>query len=654
VQRQELSREKLLSKFMMSIQAFTYSCCCEAYEARRLIRKSKESSSKLAGISSTDNALGSIFSKFGIDGVVCDGKLVVMPRPSASDDNGAQPFSGRLGRLRYLGLAVMAAAGPLAADLIQLVLPFPLGSSDGDSFTTRASDQPSRAPIVYPILFGNVLTHVVAAICASNGRARALSDSLELVWPVPFSRNGSFVLSGESSIPMNVDSVVEDSEGFLKLGLLARMLQVLLGKMDMQGLDNIAGLETELLVVKSLHKLRLLGGLNTSSLESRWKLACITLLEMALAKHSNHGDIPEQPHVEKAIFDRLNEGCSLAAAAACSYLADIGIILQVVLPGIMARYSNPDVHTTNDSIHDDNNLATLEKLRKCFRIEPIGEMLDSGAIVEVVSNWYENARRHEKGPFLTGEIISAAGATSVCSRLFRTQGFRIFDWPMESCNYDAKSKSNLSSHKAKGTAGVSDTTEPQGEAPVPMEIDALQPSGIRAAASELQRVAPSLVAFGSKKSVQLIGGYSSELFSKANGRPRVAMIPTSYTDLYAELGQLLPDSEQTAVCFICGEVLNAGGKGECTRHSFKCGAGTGMFFLLQDCAGLIMHNSKAAYIHSPYVDSHGETPQYRGRPLNLDLDRYDHLREVWSGHSVRQQVLAERGSSRQIIVPDFY
>jgi hypothetical protein len=152
----------------------------------------------------------------------------------------------------------------------------------------------------------------------------------------------------------------------------------------------------------------------------------------------------------------------------------------------------------------------------------------------------------------------------------------------------------------------------------------------------------------------LIGGYATELSAKSSGRPRVAMIPTSYTDLYAELGQLLPDSEQTAVCLICGEVLNAGGKGECTRHSYKCGAGAGMFFLLQECAGLIMHGGKAAYIHSPYVDSHGETPQYRGRPLNLDLGRYDHLREVWSGHAVRQQVLAERGSSRQIIVPDFY
>jgi Proteolysis_6 C-terminal len=108
------------------------------------------------------------------------------------------------------------------------------------------------------------------------------------------------------------------------------------------------------------------------------------------------------------------------------------------------------------------------------------------------------------------------------------------------------------------------------------------------------------------------------------------------------------------VCLICGEVLNAGGRSECTRHAAKCGAGAGLFFLLQECSGLIMHKNKAAYIHSPYVDSHGETPQYRGRPLNLDLDRYEHLREVWFSHGVRQKVMAERGISRQVILPDFY
>ena len=137
-------------------------------------------------------------------------------------------------------------------------------------------------------------------------------------------------------------------------------------------------------------------------------------------------------------------------------------------------------------------------------------------------------------------------------------------------------------------------------------------------------------------------------------RPRIRMLPTSYTDLYAELGHLCPDSEQTALCLICGEVLNANGKGECTKHSTKCGAGACIFFLLQECQGLIMHGNKAVYLQSPYVDSHGETPQYRGRPLNLDLDRYELLREVWFSHGVRQKVVAERASARQVILNDFY
>merc|ERR1711865_970348 len=190
----------------------------------------------------------------------------------------------------------------------------------------------------------------------------------------------------------------------------------------------------------------------------------------------------------------------------------------------------------------------------------------------------------------------------------------------------------------------------------PMEIDSpIQSDAVTTSATVRSQVTPPLVSFSSKKNVQLLGGYVAEKSpTENNTRPRVTMIPTSYTDLYDELSKLLPESDQTSVCLVCGEVLNAGGRGECTKHSYKCGAGTGMFFLLQECAGLIMHNGKAAYIHSPYVDSHGETPQYRGRPLNLDLERYDHLREVWSGHSIRQQVLAERESSRQIIVDGFY
>ena len=101
-------------------------------------------------------------------------------------------------------------------------------------------------------------------------------------------------------------------------------------------------------------------------------------------------------------------------------------------------------------------------------------------------------------------------------------------------------------------------------------------------------------------------------------------------------------------------MLNAGGNGECTKHALKCGGGAGIFFLLQECVGLMMHGSKAAYIHSPYVDSHGETPHYRGRPLNLDVSRYLILQELWTGHLLREKVMAERVSARQVIISNFY
>ena len=634
-QRQELSREKLLSKLMMSMQAFTYSACCEANEARRLIQKmkSKMSSRKVASMPSTsdDNDLAALFSKFGIANIVCDGKLIMMPKPNSNEDDGSQPFNGRLGRLRYLGLAVMAAAGAVAADLVQLVLAFPLKNS-----SSAAKPQPYRAPIVYPLLHGHVLTHVVAAICASAGRARARSDALEFVWPVPFSSKGSFVASDGLGLQKNVDSVVDDAEGFIKLGLSARVLQVLLGKIDMLGLSNISGLNTEFVVLKTLKKLRADVPLDSSD-SSRWAINCITLLEVALTNYRD-GEVPETSHAEDAIADRFQEGCVLAADAACAFLADAGVIMQLLVPGIMERY--PILDAMNDGESSSNPIETLSKLETVFRLESLSKLLESDLVAQVVSNWYETARNHANSTKLPSARISGTGA-AVTSRLFQTQGYRVYDWPMESC-HDVATMQTGQTKPNSGQTSQDGETESS-----PMEIDSMEPT-----TAAVQN--PPLVTFSSRKSVPLIGGFTSEIPVKNSGHPRVAMIPTSYTDLYAELGQLLPESEQTGVCLICGEVLNAGGKGECTRHSYKCGAGTGLFFLLQECAGLIMHNGKAAYIHSPYVDSHGETPQYRGRPLNLDLDRYGHLHEVWSGHFIRQQVLAERGSSRQIIVPDFY
>lgn len=293
-------------------------------------------------------------------------------------------------------------------------------------------------------------------------------------------------------------------------------------------------------------------------------------------------------------------------------------------------------------------ILAFDKLMEFYRFEPIADMLKSSIVRDVLANWYAGAMEHARNTALPEEPSLGSGL-SVNSRLFQTQGFHVVDWPQESCR-SVNNLPRMNSGKSKKQDSASQV--------VPMEIEPIQSISTPPPQNLIQRSSSTpLVTFSSKKTVDLIGGYIPDSPDRPNAgsnSPRISSIPTSYTDLYAELGLLLPESEQTAVCLVCGAVLNAGGKGECTRHSYTCGAGQGMFFLLQECTGLIMHNSKAAYIHSPYVDSHGETPQYRGRPLNLDLDRYEHLREIWSGHSIRQQVIAERLSSRQIIVLDFY
>ncbi|CAB9510311.1 protein ligase UBR2 [Seminavis robusta] len=660
-QRQELSREKLLSKLLMTIQSFTYSCCCEAAEARREVRKHFLSSREVAGLSDS-SSFDTICSKFGITGVLCDGKLVLMPHPSSKVDDGSQPFNGRLGRLRYLGLAAMAAAGAVAADLVQLALCFPHNRKEDnvDGHDIMDVEKPERAPIAYPILYGNVLTHVVAAITAACGRARARSDSLELAWPVPFSIRGSFAFADSSNDrKRSMDSTLEDCEGFLKLGLLARTLQVLLAVLEVKP----GNVDSAVSTVVALRGIRNHRDDNMSNLERSWVLSCLSLLEGGLGDN-----LPEKlvsntsAGNQNGLFNVFNEACVIAAGAACSFLVDISTVLQVLVPGVMSRYDCQSAQMASSEWDRDPSLRTFEKLRVLLEIEPIEEMLQSSSVLEIVSYWFNSAHEHARAAGLFPSPLPSNSiwdeTRSIRHRLYRTQGFHAMDWPMQSSPDFLSHLGKASNSRSKVSFKVvSGEQEPQHGSM--MQVEALMPTDEASTTTPevlRQQSAPTLVTFSAKKTVPLIGGYCDEALAKQviNSRPRVAVIPTSYTDLYAELGALLPDCEQTAVCLICGEVLNAGGKGECTRHSYKCGAGTGLFFLLQECSGLIMHKGKAAYIHSPYVDSHGETPQYRGRPLNLDLARYDHLREIFLGHAVRQQVLAERGSSRQVIVPDFY
>lgn len=633
LRRQEMSREKLLSKLFLSIQAFTYSCCCEIKFC---------AASLGTAASKPDSFTDSVLSRFGITGFACNGQLILMPNPNTDVDEGSQPFNGRLGKLRYLGLAVMAAAGPVAADLVQLALSFPL--PNGLNSHLHDAAQPERAPITYPLLFGNILSHVVAAMCASCGRGRARSDSLELAWPAPFSQRGT-ILSSDASFPpaKDVDSVIQDCEGFIKLGLIGRILQVLLAKLGVpaRGFYDPSGMVALLAAFRGELAPKL-------DAETKWVKMCTRLVELALANRRNSYVTPTRVRNETISLSNFKAAALSALFESCEFLSYVGCVLQVLVPGVLLSYEcSPD--PVSSLGQRSSLIETFERLRFFLKLEQVDEMLTSPLAQEIVAYWYDEATAMGKAAVSEG-LDDSSTRQALRARLKKTQGFRGRDWPSAGFSdvSEAKIGSGTKDFSEKNVAEQPESTS------TPMQIEGA-PSVVsaRIGSNPLAALRAPLVTFSSKKTVPLLGGFIPEAV-ESPPRPRVAVLPTSYTDLYAELGNLMPDCEQTAVCLICGEVLNAGGKGECTRHSYKCGAGAGMFFLLQECSGLIMHKSKAAYIHSPYVDSHGETPQYRGRPLNLDLDRYEHLREVWFGHGVRQQVVAERGSSRQVLIPDFY
>jgi hypothetical protein len=635
--RQEMSREKLLSKLLLTIQSFTYSCCCESFEARRNYRKYVFSD--LSG-TSRDNSIATMLSKFGISSVVGDGKLVIMPRPSAIEEEGFQPFSGRLGKLRILALSVMAASGAVAADLVQLVMPFPQGPKNQDAYV---SVHKLRAPIAFPLLLGHVLSHVVAAMCATCGRARALSDSLELSWPIPFSCHGTFacndILSG------TVDSVVNDCEGFIKLGLLARLLQVLLGRLNIP----TRGLKYPQRYLIQLEAMANQLESNIAVDEMIWIRCCLKLLQVAVQNQvdamTNASEADKSPDV-----DAVRAACSLALSSAADFLGDAGTIFQIFVPGMMHRYSGAYLVPIGNGL----SMSTFKKLCIILRIESIDDMLSSHLVCQMVASWYDSTLEYKHASFAAKDALDPDLESALRSRLYREHGYRHFDWPSPGVN----TSEDKTVGRVKDIANKEFERPHNESAPSYMQLEAVnsQDSLSRTTTDALRSQPSSIqVAFSSLKSAPLLGGYAPDAFSiKGDTSARITVIPSSYTDLYAALGRLLPDCEQTAVCLVCGYVMNASGKGECTRHSYKCGAGAGLFFLLQECSGLIMHKSKAAYIHSPYIDSHGETPQFRGRPLNLDMVRYEHLRELWMGHHIRQTVVAERGQQRQVILPDFY
>jgi hypothetical protein len=154
-------------------------------------------------------------------------------------------------------------------------------------------------------------------------------------------------------------------------------------------------------------------------------------------------------------------------------------------------------------------------------------------------------------------------------------------------------------------------------------------------------------------------------------------LPKSFVELYGIVNRVKgregrPDDTEdesgyeTAICLLTGAVMRSGASrrmkkdyrppGTCTIHARKVGSGIGIFFLVQKCTVLLMHNNKSAYSHSLYVDDHGEEDVNlrRGRPLYFSEERYQALETMWRSHGIPREVSQIRSTSDRVIRDNWY
>mmetsp|Transcript_20735 Transcript_20735/g.26177 ORF Transcript_20735/g.26177 Transcript_20735/m.26177 type:complete len:471 (+) Transcript_20735:1-1413(+) len=466
----------------------------------------------------------------------------------------------------------MIATSPLSLEVVQLSLCFP---EDPDP-NTLPKEETYRAPIVYPILCGHILTHVVAAMCASCGKERALSDCKKMA-PSFLNHKNEDILGDDVKDSITVSDSTRACLSFIQLGYIAKVLQTILGHFQQENRSSpFDWFQRERQVLRSISEF-----LDEKfSTISAWEKCCCKLLSVALHADSSFGETKkESSHKtsEQINANDITYAFKVAKIAGYKYLCSACLMLQVLIPCTVSKFDSLDPNCEEDELYKAMDIS-------------LDEMLGSHLVQHIIVNWYKVARpRMEKN--------------ELKNQLSCKFEFRPFDWPYIE-NEDNPSEMQASSF-------------------LPNE----------------SKTFPLL------QSAMIVGRSKSD-------NPRIKGLPVSYTDLYADLGLLSPDTELTAVCLVCGEVLNAGGKGKCTSHAFQCGGGCGIFFLLQRCRGLLIATEKAAFIPSPYVDSHGETPQFRGRPLFMDKLRYDALHELWSGHLIRDKVISERSKYHAYQLPE--
>ncbi|KAJ1672585.1 E3 ubiquitin-protein ligase ubr1, partial [Spiromyces aspiralis] len=101
--------------------------------------------------------------------------------------------------------------------------------------------------------------------------------------------------------------------------------------------------------------------------------------------------------------------------------------------------------------------------------------------------------------------------------------------------------------------------------------------------------------------------------------------------------------EDSALCLMCGRFLccqsfccERDGIGECNVHMKTCGGTMGLFLLVKKCGLAFLYHDNGCFRATPFLDQHGEFDMglRRGRPLFLNAERYNKLRQTLLDHQL--------------------
>ncbi|XP_069472278.1 E3 ubiquitin-protein ligase UBR3 isoform X2 [Ambystoma mexicanum] len=129
--------------------------------------------------------------------------------------------------------------------------------------------------------------------------------------------------------------------------------------------------------------------------------------------------------------------------------------------------------------------------------------------------------------------------------------------------------------------------------------------------------------------------------------PRLLQLPENYNTIFQYYHRksctvCLKIPKDPALCLVCGTFVCLKGLCckqqsycECVLHSQNCGAGTGIFLLINASVIIIIRGHRFCLWGSVYLDAHGEEDRdlRRGKPLYICKERYNVLEQQWVTHT---------------------